>query len=72
MKRDDWQLGSGISAGDDAFVMFDNNCYLCHVIKVSGGTIKGHESGNVLIRLLEGPSEGEEHCVFGSSLQSIE
>lgn len=60
MKRDDWKLGNGIVAGDTAMLDGDTHC---SVLKVSGGTIKGYESGNVLIEV-----DGEKMTVLGSRL----
>ena len=41
--RDDWVLGSGIKAGDDAWLLEDDKKYI--VVKVRGRTIKGYTEG---------------------------
>ena len=64
MKRDDWKLGNDITAGDDAWLVEDGKRVLCHVLKVRGGTIKGYESGNVLIEIGK-----ERRAVLGSVLE---
>lgn len=63
MKRDDWKLGSGIKAGDLAIL---DDAIRCKVLKVTGKTIKGFESGNVLIEL----PNGEQIAVIGSRLKN--
>ena len=50
MKRDNWKLGNGIQAGDDALFCEDGKEIFCHVIKVSGGKIKGYEEGNIEVQ----------------------
>jgi len=67
MKRDNWKLGNGIKAGDDALLAEGQTLVLCHVLKVKGNTIKGYDSGNVLIE----KSDGEQIAVLGSLLKPI-
>lgn len=68
MKRDDWQLGSGISAGDDAYLDGEAKC---HVLKVKGSRISPEQNGNVLIEVLEGTQKGEQIIVLGSRLKPL-
>lgn len=70
MKRDDWKLGSGIRAGDDAYYLKeDGTKEICHVVKVTGGSIRGYpkDKGNVLIEI-----NGEYQVVYGKSLRKYE
>jgi hypothetical protein len=60
MKRDDWKLGSGIKAGDEALVE-------CKVKKVRGWGPPGQEEeGNVLIEI-----NGVEVWVMGNLLKPM-
>ena len=57
-------IGSGIKAGDNAWLLENNEKIFCHVLKVRGGTIKGYQEGNVLIEI-----NGEKKAVLGSKLR---
>jgi len=66
MKRDNWILGNGIKAGDDALL---DGAMLCHVLKVQGRHLSDLEPGNVLIEILEGERQGECLAVLGKRLE---
>jgi len=68
MKRDDWILGNGVKAGDEALL---DGTTRCHVLKVKGSRVSPDQKGNVLIELLEGMQEGEQIVVLGGRIAPI-
>jgi len=70
MKRDDWTLGNGIKAGDDAWLMEDGTEVMCRVLKIKGNMIEPYKEGNVLVELYERPRR--KKVVLGSKLEPIE
>jgi hypothetical protein len=65
MKRDDWKLGNGLRAGDEAIHKpEEGEPVRCHIVKVKGWNTGGR--GNVLIEI-----DGQESWVMGSLLEPL-